>query len=249
MTRPRIGLCAAIEDVNYRVWNEAAVMLPRAHSDAVARAGGLALLLAPDDTLAERPDEALDVLDGLLLAGGSDVDPLTYGAPPHPSVTETNPARDRFELALTHRALERELPVLGICRGMELLNVATGGTLVADLPEALGSDRHREEPGVFGEHEVRLDPGSLAARAVGGGRTSVMSHHHQAADELGEGVVASGWSVEDEVVEAIEVPGAGFALGVLWHPEIDPSSSVIASFVEAARTARDAVAAPASDLG
>lgn len=248
MTRPRIGLCASVEDVNYRVWNEAAVMLPRAHSDAVARAGGLALLLAPDDALAERPDEALDALDGLLLAGGSDIDPLTYGAPPHPSVTETDPARDRFELALTHRALEREFPVLGICRGMELLNVATGGTLVADLPEVLGSDRHREEPGVFGEHEVRLEAGSLAARAVGGERTSVPSHHHQAADELGEGVVATGWSVEDEVVEAIEVPGAGFALGVLWHPEIDPSSSVIASFVEAARTARDVVAAPGSDL-
>lgn len=244
MTRPRIGLCAAVEDVNYRVWNEAAVMLPRAHSDAVARAGGLPLLLPPDDALAERPDDALDVLDGLLLAGGSDIDPLTYGAPPHPSVPETHPARDRFELALTHRALERELPVLGICRGMELLNVATGGTLVADLPEVLGSARHREEPGVFSEHEVRLDPGSLAARAVGGERTSVRSHHHQAADELGEGIVASGWSVEDEIVEAIEVPGAGFALGVLWHPEIDVRSSVVAAFVEAARTAREAVAGP-----
>ena len=249
MPRPRIGLCAALEDVNYRVWNEAAVMLPRAHTDAVARAGALALLLPPDDALAERPDEALDVLDGLLLAGGSDVDPLSYGAPPHPSVTETDPARDRFELALTHRALERELPVLGICRGMELLNVATGGTLVAHLPDVLASDRHREEPGVFGEHEVRLEPGSLAARVVGGERTSVRSHHHQGADELGEGVVASGWSVEDGIVEAIEVSGAGFALGVLWHPEIDVRSTVIAAFVEAARAARESVWAPASDLG
>ncbi len=247
MTRPRIGLCAAVEDVNYRVWNEAAVMLPRAHSDAVARAGGVALLLPPDDALAERPDEVLDVLDGLLLAGGSDVDPLTYGAPPHPSVTETDPARDRFELALTYRALERELPVLGICRGMELLTVATGGTLVAHLPDALGSERHRKEPGVFGEHEVRLEAGSLAARAVGGERTSVRSHHHQGADELGEGVVASGWSVEDGIVEAIEMPGGGFALGVLWHPEIDVRSAVIAAFVGATKAPREA--APASDLG
>ncbi len=246
MTRPRIGLCASVEDVNYRVWNEAAVMLPRAHTDAVARAGGLALLLPPDDALAERPDEVLDVLDGLLLAGGSDVDPLTYGAPPHPSVTETDPARDRFELALTHRALEQALPVLGICRGMELLTVATGGTLVPHLPDVVGSDRHREEPGVFGEHEVRLGAGSLAARAVGGERTSVGSHHHQAADELGEGVVASGWSVEDAIVEAIEVPAAGFALGVLWHPEVDVGSSVIATFVDAARAARAAVAPAAA---
>ena len=249
MTRPRIGLCAAVEDVNYRVWNEAAVMLPRAHTDAVARAGGLALLLPPDDALAERPDEVLDVIDGLLLAGGSDVDPLSYGAPPHPSVTETDPARDRFELALTHRALEREMPVLGICRGMELINVATGGTLLPHLPDVLRSDRHREEPGEFSEHEVRLAPGSLAARAVGGERTSVRSHHHQAADELGEGVVASGWAVEDGIVEAIEVPGPGFALGVLWHPEIDVRSSVIAAFVEAARAARAPVAAPAAGPG
>ena len=155
MTRPRIGLCASVEDVNYRVWNEAAVMLPRAHTDAVARAGGLALLLPPEDSLAERPDEVLDVLDGLLLAGGSDVDPLSYGAPPHTSVTETDPARDRFELALTHRALECELPVLGICRGMELLTVATGGTLVPHLPDVLGSDRHRQ-PAAHFEHTVAV---------------------------------------------------------------------------------------------
>ena len=160
MPRPRIGLCASVEDVNYRVWNEAAVMLPRAHTDAVARGGGLALLLPPEDALAERPDEVLDVLDGLLLAGGSDVDPLSYGAPPHPSVTETDPARDRFELALTHRALERELPVLGICRGMELLAVATGGTLVPHLPDVLGSD---DELGV---RDLEFLAGPISRRIV-----------------------------------------------------------------------------------
>ncbi len=235
MRRPVIGLCAAVEDVSYRVWNDAAVMLPRAYADAVQRAEGLALLLAPDDAVAERPDELLDLLDGVLLAGGSDIDPLTYGAPPHPSVTGTDPARDRFEVALAHLALERDLPLLGICRGMQLLNVAAGGTLVPHLPDVLGSDRHRLEPGVFCAHEVRLEPGSLAAEAVGGERTTVKSHHHQGAGEIGEGLVATGFSVEDDIVEAVELPERGFALGALWHPEVDVRSRVIGRFVDAAR--------------
>jgi len=233
--RPVIGLCAAVEDVSYRVWNDAAVMLPRAYADAVQRADGLALLLAPDDAVAERPDELLDLLDGVLLAGGSDIDPLTYGAPPHPSVTGTDPARDRFEVALAHLALERDLPLLGICRGMQLLNVATGGTLVPHLPDVLSSDRHRLEPGVFCEHEVRLEPGSLAAEVVGGERTTVKSHHHQGAGEIGEGLVATGFSVEDDIVETVELPERRFALGALWHPEVDVRSRVIGRFVDAAR--------------
>jgi len=236
VSRPLIGLCAAVEDVSYRVWNEAAVMLPRAYADAVARAEGVAALLAPDDALAERPGEVLDALDGLVLAGGSDVDPLTYGASPHPSVTETEPGRDRFELALAHAALERDLPVLGVCRGMQLLNVTLGGTLLQHLPDVVASDRHRERTGVFSAHEVRLAPGSLAAEAAGGERVRVQSHHHQAPDELGEGLVASGWSVADDLVEAIELPERRFALGVLWHPEIDARSGVIDAFVRAARS-------------
>ena len=246
---PVIGLCAAIEDVSYRVWNEAAAMLPRAYVAAVQRAGGLALLLPPDDALAERPDDALDLIDGLLLAGGSDIDPLTYGASAHPSVRETDPARDRFEVAIAHRALARDLPLLGICRGMELLNVATGGTLVQHLPDVLGSDRHRREAGVFSRHEVALEPGSLAERAVGGERTEVSSQHHQAAGELGEGIVASGRSVEDELAEAIELPDRRFALGVLWHPEVDERSRVIAAFVEVAGRAPEPAAETLDLLG
>jgi len=244
VTRALIGMCAAVEDVSYRVWNESAVMLPRAYAEAVARAEGISALLSPDDVVAERPDEVLDRIDGLLLAGGSDLDPLAYGSTPHRSVTETDPARDRFELALAHRALERDLPVLGVCRGMQLLNVATGGTLVHHLPDALGSDRHRAAPGSFSDHEVRLQPGSLAASVVGGERTRVKSHHHQAPDQLGEGVAATGWSVEDGVVEAIEVPTRRFALGVLWHPEIDERSRVIGALVHAARSSSVARAVP-----
>ena len=125
--------------------------------------------------------------------------------------------------------------MLGICRGMELLNVALGGTLIQHLPDVTGDERHLHTPGAFSDHDVRLEPGSLAARAVGAERTSVKSHHHQAAAELGEGLQPSGWSEPDRLVEAIELPERRFALGVLWHVEEDERSRVIGSFVEAAR--------------
>jgi putative glutamine amidotransferase len=127
------------------------------------------------------------------------------------------------------------MPVLAICRGMEVLNVARGGTLVPHLPDRLGHDDHRHTPGAFGDHEVRLEPGSLAARAAGADRITVKSHHHQGVDELGEGVRATGWAVGDGLVEAVELADHSFALGVLWHPEEDGRSRVIGSLVEAVR--------------
>ena len=212
-------------------------MLARTYSTAVQAAGGLALLLPPDDDVAREPDLLLDRLDALVLAGGGDVDPASYGARPHPKTAGTSQARDRFELALTHRALERDLPVLGICRGMEMLNVATGGTLDQHLPDTLGHADHAHTPGAFADHEVELEPGSLAARAVGASSTMVKSHHHQGVAELGEGLVASGRSVPDGVIEAIELPDRPFVLGVLWHPEEDEASRVIGALVEQAAAA------------
>ena len=210
-------------------------MTPRPYATAVQAAGALALLLPPDDAAAQSPDALLDRIDALLLAGGADIDPASYGAKPHPETKGTWPERDRFELGLAHRALERDMPVLGICRGMQLLNVALGGTLVQHLPDVLGTNDHRKVPGAFGDHEVRLEPGSLAARAVGAERATVKSHHHQGLDELGDGLRASGWSVPDDLVEAVELPDRRFTLGVLWHPEQDERSKVIAALVEAAR--------------
>lgn len=224
-----------MESAAWGAWQVLANLSPRSYSLAVQAAGGVALVLPPDDAVAERPDELLDFLDGLILAGGSDVDPASYGARPHPETRGTCPERDRFELALAHRALERELPVLGVCRGMQMLNVACGGTLVQHLPDELGSDRHRHTPGAFGDHEVRIEPGTLAARAVGAERTAVKSHHHQGVGELGEGLVVTGWSVEDDLPETIELPGKPYVLGVLWHPEEDEHSRVVGSLVEAAR--------------
>ena len=232
-----IGICAATEQVQRGPWNEVVAMVQRSYADAVQREGALALLLPPDDAAASAPDPLLDRIDGVLLAGGSDVDPSFYGARRHPATERTWPERDRFELGLVRRALERDIPVLGICRGMQLLNVALGGTLVQHLPDLLGVDDHRVSLGVFGEHEVGLEPGSLAARAAGGQRIVVKSHHHQGIDELGEGLIATGWGMGSELVEAVELPEHRYVLGVLWHPEEDGRSRVIASLVEASRAA------------
>ena len=240
--RPVIGICAAIERASWNSWEVLANVLPRSYSLAVQDAGGMALLLPPDDATAEQPGDLLDLIDGLILAGGSDIDPGSYGATPHPETRGTRPERDRFELALAHAALDRDMPVLGICRGMQLLNVACGGTLIQHLPDVVGHGDHRHTPGAFGDHEVRLQEGTLAARAVGGEHSAVKSHHHQGVDELGEGLVAVGWSDADDTIEAVELPGKTYALGVLWHPEEDERSKVIGSLVDAARAHSGATA-------
>jgi putative glutamine amidotransferase len=237
MTRPVIGICAAIESAQWAAWEVDVNLSPRTYSLAVQRAGGLALILPPDDVAAESPDELLGMLDALILAGGSDIDPASYGAQPHPETRGSRPERDRFEIGLGTRALERDMPVLGICRGMEMLNVIQGGTLI----QHLGLELHRHTPGAFTDHGVRLEPGSLAERVVGAGHTEVKSAHHQGLDVLGDGVVATG-RADDGVVEAIELPDRSFAVGVLWHPEEDERSRVIGSLLEEARERMQAAA-------
>jgi putative glutamine amidotransferase len=230
VTRPVIGICSAIESARWAAWEVVVNLSPRTYSLGVQRAGGLAVILPPDDAVAENPDELLGMLDGLILAGGSDIDPASYGAKPHPETKNTWPERDRFEIALGTRALERDLPLLGICRGMEMLNVIQGGT----LNQHLGLELHRHTPGAFTDHRVELEPGSLAARVVGADRTEVKSAHHQGVEEIGEGVVVTGHA-DDGVVEAIELPDRSYAVGVLWHPEEDERSRVIGSLVNEAR--------------
>jgi len=233
--RPVIGMCAAVERARWGVWDELVCLLPLAYARPVQRAGGLALILPPDHEALEDPDSFLGIIDGLLLAGGRDVDPSTYGAEPHPEITSTCPPRDEFEVALARRALEVDFPTLAICRGMEVLNVAAGGTLKQHLPDELGHELHRTTPGAFSDHMVRLEPGSLAARAAGEERQGVKSHHHQGVAEIGEGLEVTGWAAEGGLVEALEHPERRFVLGVLWHPEQDEASRVIGSLVEAAR--------------
>jgi putative glutamine amidotransferase len=235
--RPVIGLCAALERAQWALWSTQAHLLPREYADAVQRAGGLAILLPPDPRAVEDPDETLDLLDGLILAGGSDVDPAGYGAERHPATVDTNPARDAFEIALAGRAIERDMPFLGICRGMQVLNVARGGSLLQHLPESHGHEDHRRNPGSFegADHLVRLADGSLAARAAGEQTHRTLSHHHQAIDHVGEGLVVTGHSELDDLPEAIELPDRRYVLGVQWHPEADETSRLVGSLVEEAR--------------
>jgi putative glutamine amidotransferase len=230
--RPVIGVCTALEIASWGAWEVQANVSPRSYSIAITRAGGLPLLLPPDDASAEAPDELLDLLDGVLLAGGSDVDPGAYGARPSPETGTTWPERDRFELALAHRAIARDIPLLGICRGMQMLNVAYGGTLDQHLERA---GLHRHTPGAFSDHEVVLQPGSLAARSVEAERTMVKSHHHKGIAELGDGLTVSGRSEPDDLVEAVEDTTHRHVLGVLWHPEEDERSRVLGALVDEAR--------------
>jgi putative glutamine amidotransferase len=237
---PIIGLCTALEHARWSVWATEAVLLPRNYVDAVQRAGGIALLLPPDPAAVADPDRLLDLIDGLLLAGGADMDPATYGAEPHPETAGTVPERDAFELALARRAMERDLPFLGICRGMQVMNVARGGTLNQHLPEDYGHEDHRRSLGTFdnADHDVRLAPGSLAARVAHEEIHGTKSHHHQGVERIGDGLEVTGWATLDELPEAIEVPGNRFALGVQWHPEADETSPLIAALVDEARRHR-----------
>jgi putative glutamine amidotransferase len=234
---PVIGLCAALERASWGVWTTPAHLLPREYADAVQRAGGIAVILPPDPRAGEHADEVLDLLDGLILAGGSDIDPGAYGQRPHPATLNTNPERDAFELALARAAIVRDLPFLGVCRGMQVLNVARGGTLLQHLPESHGHEDHRRTPGTFegADHQVRLQAGSLAARAAGEESHRTLSHHHQGVDRVGDGLVVTGHSDLDDLPEAVELPGHRFVLGVQWHPEADETSRLIASLVDDAR--------------
>lgn len=232
--RPIIGIACAVLRTQWGPWDGPAAVVGADYIHQVQQAGGVAVVIPPD---AGNVDALLDAIDGLMLTGGSDLDAASYGADPHTEAETPDPVRDAFEDALVRRAIERGIPFLGICRGIQVLNVAYGGTLTQHLPESHGTHDHRRSVGTFAgnEHLVVLEEGSLAARAAGETTHQVPSHHHQAVAAVGEGLVVSGRSVDDDVPEALEVPGRTFALGVQWHPEADPHSGIIAALVAAAR--------------
>ena len=196
------------------------------------------MLIPIDERLVEHPEKALRLLDGIIVAGGGDVDPVSYGSTRHPKTYDTDELRDRVELAISQCGVAYNMPLLGICRGMQIIALATGGVLHQHLPDVVGHDRHRKLPAGFAEHDVWIAPGSLTERAVGSRRiTGCKSHHHQGPECLGDGVVPVGWD-DEGAIEAIEIPECRFALGVLWHPEEDESlgdRGLIKSLVDQAR--------------
>jgi putative glutamine amidotransferase len=226
--KPLIGITTYVEPAAWGHWDREAALVPYDYVRAVERAGGRAVLVPPDDGGNE---EILDALDGLVLSGGNDMEPEGYGADSHPATVGTNPERDRGELALLEAAIEHDLPVLAICRGVQVLNVARGGDIVQHLPEVVGHEEHREIVGEFSEHAVRVDPSSRIREVHG----PVKSHHHQALGRIGDGLREDAWA-EDGTVEGVEDPDKPFLVGVLWHPEAGEDQRLFEQLVEAAQT-------------
>jgi putative glutamine amidotransferase len=233
--RPLIGICAAWDRVAWSFWNQNSAVVADSYLGAVRRTDGMPLILAPEP-LADADVESLIMrIDGLLLIGGADLDPATYGQTATERTEATFPLRDAFELALVRAAFARDLPVLGICRGLQVLNVATGGTLHQHLADA-GFAEHRPQPGSLGEsthHAADVEPGSLLA-ANGREPIIVNSHHHQVIDRVGAGGRVVARSLRDQVAEPVEWPGMRYALGVQWHPEALELDTTIAGLVAAA---------------
>ncbi|MPY98727.1 MAG: gamma-glutamyl-gamma-aminobutyrate hydrolase family protein [Actinophytocola sp.] len=218
-SKPVIGLTTYAQRAQTGVWDTDFALLPSNYVDAVSRAGGVPVLLPPVNYGTDGSAEVIAALDGLVISGGADIDPAAYDQQPHPATTDTQPGRDQWEIRLLEHALAGDLPVLGVCRGAQVLNVALGGSLHQHLPDVVGHEAHRPAPAVFGPIRVRLTDGGLAARILGGD-CKVPCYHHQALDRIAPALRASGWA-EDGTVEAVELPTHRFVLGVQWHPEQD----------------------------
>jgi putative glutamine amidotransferase len=238
-TAPLIGLTTYLEQAQTGVWDVPASFLPKVYFEAVTRAGGIAVLLPPQPVDAGIAARVLDGLDGLIITGGKDVDPARYGQEPHPTTDQPRRDRDAWEDALLTAAIERELPFLGICRGLQVLNVSLGGTLHQHLPEVVGSDRYNLGGGVFATNEVRVEPETaLAGLLEHAGAVSVQSYHHQAVDALAPGLTVTA-RTDDGTVQAVELAGVPFGVAVQWHPEESADDlRLFAGLVDAAREYR-----------
>jgi len=224
--RPRIGISSYAESADWSYWRDVpAVLVPLAYVDSVRVAGGLPYLIPPIPELAEDPHMVIDSLDGLVIVGGSDLDPTVYGAAPDPASAGFHPTRDLVEAALIQAAIEVGLPYLGVCRGLQLLNVVRGGTLVQHVPDIVADPlRHRPALGQYGRHPVAIDGASRLGELIGTS-VEVMSCHHQAPGRIGEGLRLVGRDTTDDTIEALEEPTQDFCIGVQWHPEEDLDGS------------------------
>jgi gamma-glutamyl-gamma-aminobutyrate hydrolase PuuD len=232
--RPLVGITAYVVPASFGAWELDSALVPHDYVRAVERAGGRALLVPP---AADGVEETLDVLDGLILSGGGDIDPAAYGQEAHPETDRPAPERDEAELALLRAALERDLPVLAICRGSQVLNVALGGDLVQHLPDVVGHEKHKHTPGTFADHDVVLESGSRLG-ALLGDRVPVKSHHHQGYGRIGAGLAVTA-RADDGTAEALEDPSRRFAVGVLWHPEAGEDARLFEELVAQASRYRE----------
>jgi gamma-glutamyl-gamma-aminobutyrate hydrolase PuuD len=226
MARPVVGITTYVVEARFGAWETDSALVPADYVRAIERAGGRPLLVPPST---DGIEETLDALDGLVFSGGSDIDPELYDDQPHPETKDVARGRDDAELALLRAALDRDMPVLAICRGSQLLNVVQGGDLVQHLPEAVGHDGHKETSGTFSDHAVAIEEGTLLHQLVGK-HSPVKSHHHQGFGRVGHGLRVSAHA-EDGSPEAVEAPDRRFALGVLWHPEAGEDARLFEALV------------------
>jgi putative glutamine amidotransferase len=231
--RPLIGITTYLTRAAFGSWEEDSALVPADYVRAVDRAGGRSLLVPPSE---DGVAETLDALDGVIFSGGSDLDPATYGQEAHPQTYGIVAERDRAELALLEAALGRDMPVLAVCRGSQVLNVALGGDLVQHLPEVVGDEKHKHTPGEYADHGVTVEPDTRLG-ALLGEHAPVKSHHHQGFGRLGEGLREAA-RAEDGTVEALEDPSRRFTLGVLWHPEAGEDMRLFEALVDEARAYR-----------
>lgn len=258
MRAPIIGICSAYETARWSFWEMPAAVVASTYLDHVVHAGGIGIGLIPSEEAARDPDLLLDRIDGLLLLGGADIEPRHYGEAPGPKLERTAPLRDKFELSLTRTAFARDLPVLGICRGLQIMNIAGGGTLHQHLDDH-GYAEHRPAPGHLDErthHDVVVEQGTWTARGTGSGVQRVNSHHHQGIAQVAAGAAVTAVSSADDLPEALEWRDRTFALGVQWHPEAMELGTTIAQFVrvcaektQATHKSSSRIKAPVSSLG
>ena len=233
MGRPIIGITGELEAARWRTWIREAVVSPVSYTRGVERSGGTPVVLPPVPS--SSIPSLIAALDGLLVAGGRDVDPALYDEAPHDQTDQPDHRRDRFELLMIRAAIDADLPFLAICRGMQVLNVARGGTLIQHLPDQLGNESHRPDPVKTIPHDVQISAGSKLADVLGGSAL-VPSSHHQAINRLGTGLTTVAWT-EDKVIEAVELTGHRFGIGVQWHPEEGDDARIFEALVKAAKVA------------
>jgi gamma-glutamyl-gamma-aminobutyrate hydrolase PuuD len=233
MARALIGITSEMAAARWGDWVREAVLSPQSYSRAVERAGAVPVLIPPIPP--GGIPRLIERLDGVLFTGGSDVDPALYGAVRHERTDEPDAGRDRFELALARAVVDARLPFLALCRGLHVVNVARGGTLVQYLPDTVGHDRHAPDRARLGFHDVRIDPASTLGGLLGD-KARVPESHHQAVARLGDGFAAVAWA-DDQVVEAAEFRGHPFGIGVQWRPEETDDLRIFEAFVEAAEVA------------